>query len=133
MPFNIALAISGCPWIPADCFRCSTCALTNVLPRLTLDLVHGIRNMDTTKLSSKGQVVLPKSVRDQHGWGEGTEFVVESTAHGVKLALAAVADGIDIADALHVASTPGDARAFATFDRDLARRGKGRLSPIEVL
>ena len=85
MPFNIALAISGCPWIPADCFRCSTCALTNVLPRLTLDLVHGIRNMDTTKLSSKGQVVLPKSVRDQHGWGEGTEFVVESTAQGVLL------------------------------------------------
>jgi hypothetical protein len=40
---------------------------------------------------------------------------------------------IDIADALHVASTPGDARAFATFDRDLAPRGKGRLSPIEVL
>ena len=51
----------------------------------------------------------------------------------VKLALAADADRIDIADALHVASTPGDARAFATFDRDLARRGKGRLSPIEVL
>ena len=51
----------------------------------------------------------------------------------VKLALAAVVDRIDIADALHVASTPGDARAFATFDRDLARRGKGRLGPIEVL
>ena len=41
--------------------------------------------MDTTKLSSKGQVVLPKSVRDQHGWAEGTEFVVESTARGVLL------------------------------------------------
>src|SRR5450631_3344450 len=50
----------------------------------------------------------------------------------VKLALA-VADRIDIADALHVATTPGDARAFATFDRDLARRGKRRLGPIEVL
>jgi len=51
----------------------------------------------------------------------------------VKLALAAAADRIDIADALHVARTPGDARAFATFDRDLARRAKGRLGPIEVL
>jgi predicted nucleic acid-binding protein len=50
-----------------------------------------------------------------------------------KLALAAVADHIGIADALHLASTPGVARAFATFDRDLARRGNGRLSPIEVL
>jgi AbrB family looped-hinge helix DNA binding protein len=41
--------------------------------------------METTKLSTKGQVVLPKSVRDEHGWGPGTEFVVESTADGVRL------------------------------------------------
>src|SRR3984893_2695881 len=52
---------------------------------LPCTLFHGVRIMDTTKLSSKGQEVLPKSVRDQHGWGEGTEFVVESTAHGVLL------------------------------------------------
>jgi predicted nucleic-acid-binding protein len=51
----------------------------------------------------------------------------------VKLALAAVADGIDIADALHVATTPGDAQAFATFDKDLARRCKARLGSIKVL
>jgi AbrB family looped-hinge helix DNA binding protein len=41
--------------------------------------------METTKLSSKGQVVLPKSVRDEHGWPPGTEFEVESTADGVRL------------------------------------------------
>jgi len=41
--------------------------------------------METTKLSSKGQVVLPKSVRDQHGWTPGTEFEVESTSDGVRL------------------------------------------------
>jgi len=41
--------------------------------------------METTRLSSKGQVVLPKSVREEHGWAPGTEFVVESTADGVRL------------------------------------------------
>ena len=41
--------------------------------------------METTKLSSKGQVVLPKSVREAHGWAPGTEFVVESTPDGVRL------------------------------------------------
>jgi predicted nucleic-acid-binding protein len=51
----------------------------------------------------------------------------------VELALAVVRDGIDIADALHAAMTPGDARAFATFDKNLARRCKGRLGSIEVL
>jgi AbrB family looped-hinge helix DNA binding protein len=41
--------------------------------------------METTKLSSKGQLVLPKSVRDEHGWGPGTEFVIESMPDGVRL------------------------------------------------
>jgi AbrB family looped-hinge helix DNA binding protein len=41
--------------------------------------------METTKLSSKGQVVLPKSVREAHGWAPGTEFTIESTPDGVTL------------------------------------------------
>lgn len=41
--------------------------------------------METTKLSSKGQVVLPKSVRDAGGWREGTEFIVEAVEGGVVL------------------------------------------------
>jgi len=41
--------------------------------------------METTKLSSKGQVVLPKSIREEHGWVPGTEFEVQSTPDGVQL------------------------------------------------
>lgn len=41
--------------------------------------------VETTKLSSKGQVVLPKAVREAHGWAPGTEFEVESTSDGVRL------------------------------------------------
>jgi len=51
----------------------------------------------------------------------------------VEQALAAAANGIDVADALHVASTPADARAFVTFDKKLARRGRSSLGPIETL
>ncbi len=47
-------------------------------------------DMETTKLSSKGQVVLPKSVRDAHGWGPGTEFVIETTPDGVHLRVKAL-------------------------------------------
>jgi AbrB family looped-hinge helix DNA binding protein len=32
--------------------------------------------METVKLSSKGQFVLPKAIRDRHHWEAGTEFVV---------------------------------------------------------
>lgn len=41
--------------------------------------------MSTTKLSSKGQVVLPKAVREACGWSVGVELTVEITPAGVTL------------------------------------------------
>ena len=38
-----------------------------------------------TKLSSKGQLVIPKTVRDAHGWKEGTEFEFVENERGVLL------------------------------------------------
>jgi AbrB family looped-hinge helix DNA binding protein len=32
--------------------------------------------METVKLSSKGQFILPKAIRDRHHWEAGTEFVI---------------------------------------------------------
>ena len=41
--------------------------------------------MGKTTLSSKGQVILPKSVRQARNWTSGTEFSVESLDDGVLL------------------------------------------------
>lgn len=41
--------------------------------------------METTKLSTKGQVVLPKELRSARAWVTGTDFTVESTPDGVLL------------------------------------------------
>ena len=41
--------------------------------------------METTRLSSKGQVIIPKSVREAHRWAPGTEFTVEDTPQGILL------------------------------------------------
>ena len=41
--------------------------------------------METTKLSSKGQIILPKSIRAAHNWDTGIEFAVEDTPDGVLL------------------------------------------------
>ncbi len=41
--------------------------------------------METTKLSSKGQVVLPAAIRAAHDWQPGVEFLVEDTPDGVLL------------------------------------------------
>lgn len=41
--------------------------------------------METTKLSSKGQVIIPKAIRESHHWQAGTEFVIEESAAGIVL------------------------------------------------
>lgn len=41
--------------------------------------------MEKTTLSTKGQVILPKSVRQARNWAPGTEFSVEDVGDGVLL------------------------------------------------
>ena len=41
--------------------------------------------MARTRISSKGQVVLPKEVRDRQGWSAGTELEVEAQGNIVVL------------------------------------------------
>ena len=38
-----------------------------------------------TKVSTKGQVILPKAIRDKHKWTPGTELNVDETPDGVLL------------------------------------------------
>jgi AbrB family looped-hinge helix DNA binding protein len=44
----------------------------------------------TTTLSTKGQVILPKAVRERHQWTAGTRLVIEETEEGVLLKSAAL-------------------------------------------
>jgi AbrB family looped-hinge helix DNA binding protein len=41
--------------------------------------------METVKLSSKGQIVIPKAIRDDMHLPPGTEFVISMTATGLTL------------------------------------------------
>jgi AbrB family looped-hinge helix DNA binding protein len=41
--------------------------------------------MAKTRLSSKGQVIIPKAVRDRHGWQPGVELEVEDQGDVVVL------------------------------------------------
>ena len=41
--------------------------------------------METTRLSTKGQIILPKGIRASRAWTPGTEFTVEETSDGILL------------------------------------------------
>jgi len=55
--------------------------------------------METTRVSTKGQIVIPKQLRKALRWGAGKELVVVQTEDGVLLkpATAAAAVGVDAA------------------------------------
>ncbi|HLW90043.1 MAG TPA: AbrB/MazE/SpoVT family DNA-binding domain-containing protein [Roseiarcus sp.] len=42
-------------------------------------------NQSATRISTKGQVILPKAIRDQRNWRPGTRLIAENTAEGVLL------------------------------------------------
>lgn len=41
--------------------------------------------MKTTRLSSKGQIIIPKAIRQAYKWPVGQEFLVEQAEHGILL------------------------------------------------
>jgi len=48
-------------------------------------MAKGLQERITTVVSTKGQVILPKAIRDQRHWGAGTKLIVEETADSVLL------------------------------------------------
>lgn len=61
-------------------------------------------NQLTTKVSTKGQVVLPKAIRAKRQWNAQARDLVEQ--------------GFDFADALHLTAA-ADCETFAAFDQKL--------------
>ncbi|MGB6562381.1 MAG: AbrB/MazE/SpoVT family DNA-binding domain-containing protein [Candidatus Binataceae bacterium] len=87
--------------------------------------------MEKTRLSSKGQVILPKSVRDAHRWLPGTEFIVEDTADGVLLRSAKPLPPTRLEDVVGCLRYAGKPKTLGQMEAAIrsevkARRGRGR-------
>jgi len=52
----------------------------------------------TIKLSSKGQIVIPKEIRDELHWQAGTQLTLVSSASGITLKTAPKKTGGNLAD-----------------------------------
>jgi AbrB family looped-hinge helix DNA binding protein len=87
--------------------------------------------METTRLSSKGQIILPKAVRDTHHWAPGTDFSVEDIGDGVLLRPIKHSQPTKLADLIGSLPVEGAARSIqemeSTIDAELRdRRDRGR-------
>jgi AbrB family looped-hinge helix DNA binding protein len=84
-----------------------------------------------TRLSSKGQVVLPKEICRARHWAPGTEFTIEAAEDGVMLRPAAPFKPSRIEDVAGFLRHRGRAKSFAEMDKAIdtelkARRARGR-------
>ncbi|MBI4754436.1 MAG: AbrB/MazE/SpoVT family DNA-binding domain-containing protein [Betaproteobacteria bacterium] len=61
----------------------------------------------TTTLSSKGQVVIPKEIRDELHWETGTQIILVSSASGVALKAVPRKTGRKFADLIGILKHEG--------------------------
>lgn len=87
--------------------------------------------MQTTLLSSKGQIIIPKALRDARHWHAGTRLQVQETSEGLLLKPVANNEGVPLTEGLaairkHIAyqGTPVSVDDMhAAILREAARKG----------
>lgn len=89
------------------------------------------KSAPTTTVSTKGQVILPKAIRDRLKWGEGTRLVVETTDDGVVLRPAPAFAPMAPGEAFGMLRYKGKPKTLAEMDAAVAvevrrRHARGR-------
>ena len=80
----------------------------------------------TTIVSTKGQVILPKMIRERRHWPAGTELVVEDTADGVLLKAKPVFAPTRPQDVFGSLRYDGPAKSIAEMDAAIGAEVKRR-------
>jgi AbrB family looped-hinge helix DNA binding protein len=82
--------------------------------------------METTRLSTKGQIILPKAIRQAHSWAPGTKFCIEETAQGVLLRPLKRAIPTTLAEVSGCLKWYGKPKTIAQMQAGIARKIKNR-------
>jgi AbrB family looped-hinge helix DNA binding protein len=78
-------------------------------------------NAITTKLSTKGQLILPKAIQEKLKWHPGTELVIEDTADGVLIRLAPKAKPSTLDQLVGALRYHGPAMSLEDMDAGIAQ------------
>jgi AbrB family looped-hinge helix DNA binding protein len=77
--------------------------------------------METTKLSSKGQIIIPKWLRDAYRWETGLEFVVIDTGEGILLKPSRPFEPTSIEEVAGSLPNTGKSKTIEEMEDDLRR------------
>jgi AbrB family looped-hinge helix DNA binding protein len=80
----------------------------------------------TTTVSTKGQVILPKAIRQRRNWQPGTQLVVEDTPDGVLLKAAPIFAPTRPEDVAGMLAYRGRPKTLEEMDAAITAEIKGR-------
>jgi AbrB family looped-hinge helix DNA binding protein len=86
----------------------------------------GVQERITTVISTKGQVILPKAIRDLRHWAAGTRLTVENTPDGVLLKATPAFPETSIDAVFGTLRHSGPALSVEDMDAAIAREAKRR-------
>ena len=86
----------------------------------------GVVQQITTVISTKGQVILPKSIRDLRHWAAGTQLIVEDTPDGVLLKPVPVFPATDLSAVFGSLRRKGPALSVEDMDAAIASEARRR-------
>jgi AbrB family looped-hinge helix DNA binding protein len=79
-----------------------------------------------TTVSSKGQVVIPKEVREGRGWKAGTVLVIEEHADGILLRAVPAFPATTVDELLGCLPYTGKAKSLEEMDAGIAKGARRR-------
>jgi AbrB family looped-hinge helix DNA binding protein len=80
----------------------------------------------TTVISTKGQVILPKAIRDQRHWAAGTRLTVEDTPEGVLLKAVPLFAHTSVSSVFGSMRHSGQALSLEDMDKAVTREASRR-------
>jgi AbrB family looped-hinge helix DNA binding protein len=80
----------------------------------------------TVRLSTKGQLVIPKEIRERHGWSSGVELVFEDFGDRVVLREAQDIPETQLEDLIGCTDYRGPARTLGEMEAGIAEGARRR-------
>jgi AbrB family looped-hinge helix DNA binding protein len=75
----------------------------------------------TTRLSTKGQLIIPKEIRDRHGWDAGAELEIEDRGDHVVVRRVESLPETTLEDLIGCANYRGPRRSLEEMEAGIAR------------